>query len=1416
MTLNEKLQEIELYFNYWTGNFQRKDLTTNNVRITAESVCKATILKIEGETKGTVIILGKTNLPINNRRSKKNEDLKFYELIQVLDELDIFQRYKDIKFHFELIRDKTNPSSHSSNHLSDDTTIDDLEVCNTSIKQILKWFYQEKLSSALPKSVENAIEGHIDISLISSSNEKWQELLIACKDFEKKNQYILVSPPSISDNIHAIESLVKIPWRLVLDFNPKTDEEETGLLYNFQRIKGSSYKKSFTINDRPDFDPKFEHYWFLANGQGVIHPLKDFISWRSKYKRFLSEPLYQSFVKGSRLKTRIVILLNIAPNYAEAIIDEFNAVDETNLSFVICSAGDYNYDIIFERFSNVELIDISIEQIAKGINNSVSFAQLQKSATDVYIPHKKDQISKSFIKIKQEDYDYLFTLGIEIIYKDIEKKLPTNEEPDSFYKGSIVTWQDIYNGKVIDRNKLEDLEKRLKFELDRNKLQELELVHDAGAGGTTVARTLAFRLHDDYPTIVLKKYETKKTIAGLRIIYDQYTKGSLPLLIILESFEVKESGVLHRDLAQAIKNAVILIVRRGLVSTAKDKKFILKAQLDLNEISLFENRFSAQVPSRKDKIDLIKKEYRANPRYISPFVYALVAYDKNFNGVESYVVKCIEDTTIEQKKIVGFICLIYHFTQHVVSPELFATVLNTNRNSCDLRKIIGNENPIFELLHEEYDIDDDSSFWRPRHEILGEEAIKILLSGNKNQKENWKTYLAQWLIELIVTIKSAVPFLDDETKQILDSLFIYRTEYEGLVATKDAFTEVFNNLKNTDGQAIFEELTNSYPNDPHYHGHFARYLYNDKIGIKNYNRAIEEAEKSLEILPNDSRLIHTLGMCYREKAEELIANFETSAYPVDEIENQVQDLIEQACDYFDKCIEIDPNNIYAHDSEIRVLLKGLDFGFKIHGSVSKELFISNPKNEWYSRNLDKISNLLEDALYVIEQAKGLENLERINKSAGYLHECEANFFKVLGRSFEAKNKFQNLIKNTPSGYQFMVPHYRRMYINCLLASKSKNQKDLFNAWEYISESELEEAVKYLSDNILEDATNTYNIRLWLQAIRFLKNPPSLDDCITKIGMWTQTIGQNLNSILEGYYYLYVLNAIKSISSGETFDPTSVHNVKELKAKMNSFVKNEKFCFEWFGHGIGIQKMVNHKKLGEFTSDFFEKNAKYLSEVQGRIKEVSSSQQGIIILDCGLEAFFVPSHGGFTERNLNDKVSFYVGFRYDQIQAWSVLLVNKKRDETIQKQEFIEIKEFINDDIEDENETEIVVEKIEPYNIEIKKIVGPKLIGKIDIEQIEQKTSKKGDIKYDPLKIYNGVVKILKNDFGYISSKELDKDIYFHKSHLKNYDFYSLTEGVPAKFSISIKDKKPLTDLAGRNYQAIEVSISAIGTSGRKG
>nr|WP_067062216.1 hypothetical protein [Mucilaginibacter sp. L294] len=1314
MTLSEKVSHFINHLNLWIDDFNRGRLDTNNARKTIESICKASILKNKGDVIGTQIILGKNAQWPNRKIGSGIGELNLENLIHIIyiDELGVL---KDgaVYNQLETIRKLGNDGSHDPSKSYQVVDMDDINSCHYALIPIVRWFYKEVLKIEIPEAVMNILNGNVNSSIIPDKNEKWNELLMLCKNFDKRFQYILVSPQNVSENISVVDAINKLPWRLVVDFDNKSDEKPNGLLLSFQKLIGTGYKKSFTIEDRPDFDPKFNHYWFLANGQGAVQPVDDFKKWRFKYKKYLSDSLYTNFNKGSRPKSRIVVFLNIKSYWADSIIDEFNRVDETNLSFVLCSNTDETYDDILSKYDNVSYIDISATDIADGVNNSISFSDIGLSNLDILIPHKNDQKNKVYVSVTQQDYDYLQTLGIEIIYKNIERESVNEVKEDNFYKGGLITWNDLKSQKDVSRNALDNLQKRLNAELEKNKRTEIELIHEAGAGGTTIARRLAYNISLNFPTIILRKYEAKKTIAGLRIIYDKYIKSSLPLLIILESFEVRESNVLYKDLAQAHKNAVILIVKRGKITAARDKKFTLKGQLEINEITSFENLFFRLSPVRKEHILNIKNEFKYSPDYISPFVYGLVTYGKEFLGIDDYVGKCLQDISLEQKKIAGTICLIYHFTQLSVPGELFSGLLGINRSECNLREILGEGNPIFELLHEDYDDDGDLNIWRPRHAILGGEAMKILLGGGKEYKQNWNTYLSQWLIELIKYAHMAMPYLDDFTKQILDALFIDRIENDVIEINKGQFTDVFSKLKSpSEGVEIFETLTDAYPDEAHYHGHFARYLYDDRTGVKDFNRAIHEAELSLQIQPRDVRLMHTLGMCYRVQAENIISKFDILSNYNEDIEEEVKYLVEQSCEAFDRCIELEPNKVYGHESQIRILLSVLDFGYKLNKSSSKETFITNPQNEWYAKKLDKTSNLLEEALYVIEQSQGLDNKDRINKSAGYIYECEGNFLKTLGKTSLAKDKFENLIKNTPSGYQYMVPRYRRMYINCLLATKNTGSRDYFNAWGEISENELNQCIRYLSDNMFEDSANTQNVKLWLQAVRFLKNPIRIEECISKIGTWTQTIGQNINSSLESNYYLYVLNAIKAISNGNTFDSTSVQNVKELKDRMKGFIKNEKFCFEWYGIGTGMQQMVSHKKLGEFTTDFFEKNKKILSEVTGRIKNVISSQNGIIVLDCGLEAFFVPNIGSYTEKNKNDRVKFFVGFRFDQIQAWSVIPIEKNRDDTSLQSEQIEILNTIQKDEVIENIT--IIEDNSDV-VKINKLPGLKFIGKINLD-----------------------------------------------------------------------------------------------------
>ncbi|MGX5858598.1 tetratricopeptide repeat protein [Dyadobacter jiangsuensis] len=1415
MTLAEVNQEVEKHFTYWVDNFNRKELNCNNARITGEYICKGCIIRKKGVPDGMSIIENKDRFIPSKRTTPTSENtLRFVDLVNSLWDIGLITREnKVIQTYFNLLREITNPSSHSANSIEKIASIDDLNTCQTSVVPLIKWYYSV-IGQSVPVSIENALNGRPDPKFLSTSSEKWLEFSAASHDFDKRFQYILVCPESLSENIQTVEAFAKIPWRLVLDFNPKSDSQPSGLLYQFNKLVGVGKQKTFTLKSiKPDFDKEFPHYWFFANGEGnIVQSERDFSSWRRKYRKYLSDTLYTKFNEGSRLRKRVVIIVDLPSDYAEVIVDEFNRQDEDSLEFIICSSGGRSYDSILS-YPNVEIQNISADEIAEGVNKNVLFSKvdIENRNSNILVPFLNEDKSKGYFEMTVDHYDYLKTLGIEVVFKGIESLPNPNNEQNSFYKGATISWRDLYEQKDKSRVNTNNYIKRLKSELESNSLRETELVHEAGAGGTTVARRIAFELSTEFPTVILRKFESRKTIDGLRILIDQYTKGRLPLFIVLETFEVRNYQNLYSELSNDHKKAVILKVRRGNTSTAKDRKLTLKAQLEASEVPMFEREFSLLEPKRREQVANIQYLYKDTPKYISAVTYALTAFGLDYD-IKGYISQCLNDITTEQRQLLGFICLIHHFTQKSVPIELFTTLLKVDRSKCYLAEVV-KESPILDLLHEEWDGDENLNTWRPRFSILGESAMKIILGGD-HSSENWKSNLSRWLLELIRYISYAIPNLDDETKDILLSLFITRTD-ELHSGSENDFTRAILALPSTDGVSIFEALVNAYPNEESFHAHFARYLYDDKVGIKNYDRAIIEAEISLEIQKNSS-LTHTLGMCYRKKAEYTMRNYEKMEMSIDQAEDKVQELTDRAVEIFEDCIDQEAKNIYGYESAMRIILYALDFGFTIKQAKSKEDFLNSSKNVWYLERYDKAQFFLEDALAVLEQSRTLEESERLQKSAAFIYECEKKIFNVSGDHLMAKNKYENLAKNTPAGHQYMRPLYRRMYITHLLYSKIsrdrfQNRFDISNAWSKVSQRELIECIEFLKDNFVDDAGNTQNVKWWLQASRYLKAPPSIEECLIEISSWSQNTQQSAISQLEAYYYLYTLNSIKAIENGN-FDPSSIQIVRELKDRIKQLPiqKNEKFCFEWYGPGIGIQKMISYKTFTDFKSGFIDNNRHLLAEVSGRIKDILSPQTGTISLECGLDAFFVPSHGAFTERNVGDRVKFYVGFRYDQIQAWSVVAIDKNRDKEQIKQESVEEIDLLEEIIEDTKED--IDSAVVPVEISNESLPGLKIKGKIDLSGIykpkdREDLSKDGTKSLRPQRgiYYNGNIKYVNAEVGGYVSCNLDRDVAFHKSRLKGCDMTDLSKRSEVVIEVFFENGVASLDNHG-NYKAQSVSL----------
>jgi len=172
--------------------------------------------------------------------------------------------------------------------------------------------------------------------------------------------------------------------------------------------------------------------------------------------------------------------------------------------------------------------------------------------------------------------------------------------------------------------------------------------------------------------------------------------------------------------------------------------------------------------------------------------------------------------------------------------------------------------------------------------------------------------------------------------------------------------------------------------------------------------------------------------------------------------------------------------------------------------------------------------------------------------------------------------------------------------------------------------------------------------LWIRAVRFARFPPSLDQIVERVSYWKA----NTDS-LEAAFYLYVLHTIAAIE-GSILAIDDADNAMVDCRNLARLRRNRSRSFEWLGKGQGIQKLVHHSELGEWSNGFWER-IDLLERVEGRISSIEAPQKGGIELPTGQSAFFVPAKGDFhAGRDENRRVGFHLGFSYEGPRAWQVV------------------------------------------------------------------------------------------------------------------------------------------------------------------
>lgn len=1314
----------------------------SNLRKSVESICRIVILNEFGETEGLSFLDG--NIDMYKRALEKKEKPSLYNLISCIKELNLLPL--EISKSLDFIRQSGgNKASHSPLLESRVVESSDLRKCIDHYKNVIEAVW----SDVLPSKFQMALRGEIEsIYQLDLQNDIWNNIQMECNYFSKESRYVLISPPSFSDvTLNQLKCLASIKWNFIIDFNP--DSKENGLYKAFLDKVLQQNIYPITIKQKSEKGIVGTSYlslnWLFANG---IRAINDSIclnkrEWNRKYISFIKSLIEDYISEQTHLYTLIFMWDEVA--YIRSIIETFDeTITNTNrVKYVLLSATEESKIELEQEFEdyNIRVFCISQVSFIEGIKQSI-LLDIDNDASVFSIPCND---GNEGIKYKDLDklYYSLLDRGLSTVYKGIELSSNTqNLDEYSFYKGGGITWKELSDEIDVRRNKRSALENRIQSFLERPKGGYIvDLQHKSGSGGSTMGLRAAFDFHMQYPTVIINGYKRNKTENA---IFEIAEFSQRPVLAIVESSMVSRAELLKlvSQVNRDKKHVVFLYIYRVFNenSDSNGSIFLADYMLDVAERNRFITHYSGIIsdPTSKQKISNLSNY---SPQECEIIDFGLTAFDKDFSKdrVCEYLWSYLEKLPHNQLQFAGFVSIIYYYTQKRTSELWFESLFVDNSLNRELVLLPKEKRFFLKIFTRDYNIDnyEFEREWRPRFGSFSEYIIKLVLCGkNGGNNDNWKDFLSNWSIDLIKYIKENNEELTDDIRGMLMSLFFNREDGDDLDLEINSnifnrkFAKILLDIADKDSQLlIFKKLTESYPLEAHFWGHLGRFMYENAQTEDEYDEADQIICKSLELQEFDSDLWHIKGTCSYKKCRFIIKRNQISETEsgFSEVELLIQDLVEQASYDYQKSREYDNANLYAYASHIQMLIDVITWREQC-ASCKITTFLTDTRFYWYEDQLNKIFELVDNANYILESFLDIIQGQSLKKSQSIISSCEGRVFALIGDFTKAIDQFRLL--SASSERQFR-PYFRRLYVLSTLASKVNNRhKEFDNAWTKLSDVELKSIKKTLEDNIREEPTNPIHIKLWLKAGRYSNNGFKLDEALPLVKMWYD-YSKDLSK-LEATYYMYILYACKAINDGSISGSINAQYAKEYIAECTQYATNDRYSFEWFGCGTELKQIVHHSKLGKMSSSnkFFE-DVSLLKEVEGIIISISNRRVGRIALECGLEAFFVPANGNFSDRDITLPVKFYLGFRQDGLVAWDV---KRKLNNDLEQIQDVEEKEQV-EDIEIQNfddfEEEKDIKSIEPIKADVEPEIYKtesesqlpvklKIVGKIDLSTIRKK------------------------------------------------------------------------------------------------
>jgi tetratricopeptide (TPR) repeat protein len=1050
----------------------------------------------------------------------------------------------------------------------------------------------------------------------------WERFLYAVHGFERERVYVLAVGPQRHPDPQRLRGLGVAPWNFVMDFDPLSSENGLAAAVH-STIRQNRALHEIALDDHAVIHVDRSCYWYYARGlsRRLETLVEDgWIAWRRKYGRHV-QGQFRRLADGRMSRPVTVISMWSDEDYVRTVFDASIDVFGQGVDFVVASPDANGLARLRERY-DATLIEISPEHLSEGI--FAQFAPGPETPGNVILLPTRSGVA---VPLSPDDRGYVEE-EIEVVgltqgtVADADREACT-----AFLRGREITWFELGLHCDVDREKAVRVLKVVRQDLgagpDRRPrgTTRINLYHSPGAGGTTMGRRILWQMHLEYPCVVLHRAVPSETVDRLQTIH---RLTGLPLLVLVEGAEVAENYT--EDLfsllrARQIPVVLLQVLRRFTQTEDRERSFFVDSQLSPVEATRFGYRLADARPQRRAHV--LSLVARAGAHERSPFYLALETFEEHFEGLHKYVEARIQHATDQQKCILLFLSLAYHYGQQPIPAQRFSALLSLPPTlKVDFEKAL----PLYlrELIRRQ-----SGNVWRPAHHLIAQELLRQLLAPNATDDRVWRQNLSTWAMKFAEFCRGDDALPSREMVELASRCFVFRDDRDLLGRETSGgpgqFSHLIEDIPVAEGRlALLLKLTDLFPDEAHFWAHLGRFY---AIQQHDTEKAIAAIERAIQINPEDHVLYHMKGMALRSQAYQIMQQVDGED-PKSRL-RKVLAIASQAAEQFIISRNKEPNEEHGYISHIQMLLRLVDFAKVALGADTVQQVLVNPTVDPALReSLDVAEDLLEQA----------RRLREGDRPSAHVESCRNRLDAAYGRFDIVLRGWDNLLTRSDVYH----PPVRRELVHTYLVRKERR-------WERLDSRELDRVLDLLESNIQEEPNEKKNIRLWMRAIRRKKPPVALETVIERVSYW------KTNSLeIDAVYYLYVLYALQAMEGSVLALPPMNENVEECRRRAR-LRPNRTGSFEWVGQGQRLQRLVHYTELGSWdpSKDFWE-NAHRLSRLRGAIVSLPGPESGLIQLDCGMRVFFVPGKSGHVRgRDENRAVTLYLGFSYDGPRAWEV-------------------------------------------------------------------------------------------------------------------------------------------------------------------